>query len=412
MIRTTVLSFAVLASVAIVTPACKPPPGSEAPAKDEGKKKPKKDKKKDDAPKEEKRTDDGVIDGDQPDDWKAPKPITIDEARLLQDLKAENAELKRKMADGKSPRMTGIINAHEHLYHAKDLEKYLPAAREAGITATVFVASSALTLSGKGGSPGEPSMSENFENEIIPASKQYPNEVIPFATLDPKDPNKLETLKKHVAMGAKGLKLYSGHTNFYTLALDDKEMDPVYSYLEQTGLPILWHVHYPKYPDELDHVVEKHPKLNLLMPHYGVCFWRANDGCLDRLEKLMRAHKNIYVDTSLGTRQILTDGFAAMEPQLERYRKFITEFQDNITWGTDSVVTQNAEKTPAWFEKVMWAARDQLEKDSFSTELAAGYSKYQPKNRDGDGRFLGLNLPPEIVKKIYVDNPKRWLKMK
>jgi hypothetical protein len=59
----------------------------------------------------------------------------------------------------------------------------------------------------------------------------------------------------------------------------------------------------------------------------------------------------------------------------------------------------------------MWAARDQLEKDSFQTDLAAGFSKYQPKGRDGEGRFMGLHIKPEIVKKIYVDNPRKWLKL-
>ena len=35
-------------------------------------------------------------------------------------------------------------------------------------------------------------------------------------------------------------------------------------------------------PDEMDHVLEKHPKMDLMMPHYGVCFWR-DDGCIEKL---------------------------------------------------------------------------------------------------------------------------------
>ena len=48
----------------------------------------------------------------------------------------------------------------------------------------------------------------------------------------------------------------------------------------------------------------------------------------------------------------------------------------------------------------------------FTTDLAAAYSKYFQKGRDGDGRYQGLALPPEVLQKVYVDNAKRWLRMK
>ncbi|OGQ14172.1 MAG: hypothetical protein A2138_27905 [Deltaproteobacteria bacterium RBG_16_71_12] len=343
---------------------------------------------------------------------KPPPPRPIETERVVRALEGEVAALKRALAEGKASSRTGLINAHEHLYELKHLERYLPAARQAGIAATVFVASPRFTIMGNG-DKGEPMMSDNFA-AILEAKKLYPNEVIAFCTLDPNDPDKLERLKRHVAEGCAGLKLYSGHSNFFKDhgPFDKDGMDEVYHYLEETQLPVNWHVNLAKFMSEFQAVLAKHPNMNLMVPHYGVAFWNPRGPALEQLKTVMRAHKNIYVDTSLGTREILLNGMAAMEPALDDFRAFFTEFQDQIVWGTDSVVTGNPEKTPGWYAKVIWATRDQLEKDVFTTELAAAYSKYYQKGRDGEGRYQGLALPPEILQKVQVDNARRWLKLK
>ncbi len=374
-------------SVASVA-ACKPP------TEDGGKQKV---KDADDASEDKKR--------------KTPPPRPIEDERVIRALEAEVAALKRQIAEGKpAQEYPGLINAHEHLYKLRDLEKYLPAARAAGITATVIVSSSNFTLSGTGTDKGEPGMSQNFET-VLQASKQFPGELIPFCTIDPKDSDKLDRLKKHVEEGAKGLKIYSGHSNFYDGPLAPPDMEPVLDYLEETQLPINWHINLAKFMDEFEAVMAKHPRLNIMVPHYGVTFWKPEGSSMNRLSVLMRKHKNLIVDTSLGTREILLNGMSAIEPAKPKFQAFFNEFQDQIIWGTDSVITGNAEKTPSWYTKVIWATRDHLEKDVFSTELAAGYSKYFEKGRDGDGRYQGLNLPPAVLKKIYVDNTRRWLRL-
>lgn len=335
-----------------------------------------------------------------------PRPIA--DERVIRALEAEVASLKRQVAEGKpAVAYFGTINAHEHLYKLKDLERYLPAARAAGVASTVIVASPIFTLEGKG-EKGEPGMSANFET-VLEATKQFPGEIIPFCTLDPKDPDNFDRLKKHVAMGAKGLKIYTGHSNFYDGPLNTTSMDPVLSYLQEIQLPINWHINLAKFIGEFEEVLKKYPNLNVMIPHYGVAFWKPEDPTLARLSALMRSHKKLLVDTSLGTREILLNGMSAIEPARDTFRAFFDEFQDQIIWGTDSVITGNAEKTTGWYLKVIHATRDHLEKDVFSTDLAAAHSKYYEKGRDGDGRFQGLNLSAEILKKVYVDNPRRWL---
>jgi predicted TIM-barrel fold metal-dependent hydrolase len=186
-------------------------------------------------------------------------------------------------------------------------------------------------------------------------------------------------------------------------------MTPVLDYLEQTRLPMNWHINLAKFMDEFEAITDKHPKLNIMVPHYGVTFWKPDSSGLTRLSAVLRRHKNVIIDTSLGTREILLNGMSAMEPAREKFQMFFNEFQDQIIWGTDSVITGNPEKTPSWYTKVIWATRDPLEKDVFSTDLAAAYSKYFEKGRDGDGRYQGLHLPPAILQKVYVANSRRWL---
>jgi predicted TIM-barrel fold metal-dependent hydrolase len=358
-----------------------------------------------------KKTEDEDDDHGQPKKQKQPPPRPIADERVIRALEAEVATLKRRLETGNAAdEYTGLINAHEHLYKLKDLERYLPAARKANIAATVVVASPIFTLEGKG-EKGEPGMSKNFEEVLLAAAKEFPGEILPFCTVDPKDPQKLERLKKHVEMGARGVKIYTGHSNFYDGPLNPSDMDPIFEYLQAQGLPINWHINLAKFMDEFEGVMAKYPKLNIMVPHYGVAFWKPEGPTLQRLAAVMRKYPNVIVDTSLGTREILLNGMAAIEPARDKFKAFIVEFQNQVIWGTDSVITGNPEKTPGWYTKVIWATRDHLEKDVFSTELAAAYSKYFEKGRDGEGRYQGLALPPEVLKKIYVDNARRWLRL-
>ncbi len=344
-----------------------------------------------------------------PEKREKPKLRPIEDDRIIRALEGENAALRKALGDRPmlDATYTGLINAHEHLKARRDLERYLAAARTSGVAMTVVVASPEFTIMGKG-NQGEPGMAENLR-ELLAIQRDFPSELLVFATLDPKDKDKLTRLKQHVADGARGLKLYSGHSNFYDGNIAKSDMDPVLAYLEETGLPVNWHINLMKFGGEFEAVMTKYPKLNVMVPHYGVAFWRQSG--VEKLAAIMRKHPNVLVDTSLGTREILINGMTAIEPQREQFVAFFEEFQDRIVWGTDSVITGNPEKTPGWYHKVIWATREHLEKDVFTTELAAGYSRYFEKGRDAEGRYLGLALKPEVLKKVYVDNAKRWLKL-
>jgi len=341
---------------------------------------------------------------------------TADQRLEVAALEAEIAGLKHNLADrAVQQHRLPAINAHEHLLYQRHLERYLAAARKMNIQKTVIVASSKFTAYGKG-EKGEPFMSENFQT-LLAVDKKYPGEIIPFFAIDTHDKDMLSRAKAHVKAGAKGVKLYSGHSNLHDMPLDKEELMPLYAYFEEIGLPMNWHINLTKWHGEFENVMDRYPKLNVMVPHYGVAFWYPQKH-MATMTRLMRKYPNLYLDGSLGTREILIDGlFRMAEPEAkEIFLRFIDEFQDRIVWGTDSVITGNREKTTAWYYKVISATRDQLEKPVFHFELAEGYSKYFTKKkdrnkRDPTGRIEGLDLPESILRKIYWDNTVKWLRL-
>lgn len=300
-----------------------------------------------------------------------------------------------------------VVNAHEHLYKRSHLDNYFEAAEKTGIEKTLFVASSQFTFFGKGGDREK--LNDWSSMEVIKVAEEFPGKVIPFCTIHPADPEKLKKIKQYVELGAKGLKLYTGHTNFYeNRPLDAPEMLPVYEYCEETGLPICWHVNLIRYGDQFERVMEMFPDLTVIMPHFGVAFYRPKSSTWRLLEKLLDTYPNFYTDTSFGTREILVYGLHAVNDDPQVFRPFFEKYADRILFGTDMVVTGNKEKTPEWIEAVIRACRDVLEKDEYYFFMAAKGARYDVGRSDNPyGRFRGLALSDNVLRKVYETNIKK-----
>ncbi|HIJ72640.1 MAG TPA: amidohydrolase family protein, partial [Candidatus Hydrogenedentes bacterium] len=299
-----------------------------------------------------------------------------------------------------------VVNAHEHLYKRSHLDKYLKACKATGIERTLFVASSARTLMGSGFGIAE--YNEKNSRDILNAAKEMPERIIPFCTLRPGDPGNLEKLKAYVAEGAKGLKLYSGHAQFYEKPLDTEEMLPIYAYCEESGLPICWHVNMRLYGKEFRRVMARFPELTVIIPHFGVTFYNPKGRSFRAFQELLDTYPNLYTDTSFGTRGILVNGLGMVSRHRDVFRAFFEKYSDRVFFGTDMVVTGNSEKTPEWIESVLRACRDVLEKDAYYFWMAATGSKYAVKGGDNPyGALKGLNLDDETLRKIYETNVDR-----
>lgn len=298
-----------------------------------------------------------------------------------------------------------IINAHDHLYFVRHLGNYLPAAEATGVDRTLFVASSFGTLRGGDASPSEGNVWNS--EEIIRASEEHPGKIIPYCTVHPSDEDKVAILEGHRAAGAQGVKLYSGHGTFYERPLTDAGMMEVYAWCERESFPICWHVNFSRddIARQFEEVMAQFPKLKVIVPHFGVTFYRPGDAQWNRFWSLLDQYPGLYTDCSWGTRAILVHGLEVVSANVEAFREKFIQYQDRILWGTDMVVTGNSEKTVAWMESVLRACRSMLELDVYHFWMAAdGCEHAFPRTVNPQGRLHGLALPPDVLRKVYASN--------
>ncbi|GAA0563523.1 hypothetical protein GCM10009415_52230 [Chitinophaga japonensis] len=124
--------------------------------------------------------------------------------------------------------------------------------------------------------------------------------------------------------------------------------------------------------EEQHRMFKKHPRTTFINAHFG---WYAND--LAQLSALMEEIPNMYVE------------FGAVIAELGRQprmaRQFFEKYQDRILFGKDSWVPSEY----ATYFRVL--------------ETADEYFPYHKKYH-AFWRLYGLNLPDEILKKIYYKN--------
>lgn len=345
----------------------------------------------------------------------APSAITPSET-TEQPSAVKIEEEKRLLAldgAGDGPlRLFHVINAHEHLYMRAHLPKYLAAAEELGIVKTLFVASSDFTMKGS----GSKDLGNDWNTrEILACEAMYPEKIVTFATFHPNEANKVELLQEYVRLGVRGLKLYTGHGNFWDRPLDTPEMAPVYAYCESTGLPICWHVNLSKtdYFDQFQRVLQQYPRLKIIVPHFGVTFYRPGDSQWQAFWKLIEQYPGLFTDCSWGTRAIMVQGLEVVSANVEMFRQVFNRYQDRIMWGTDMVVTGNKEKTQQWIASVLRAQRNMLEKRVYHFAMAAdGHPNAYKGTKNPYGRLNGLNLDDIILKKVYETNYETFMSLR
>ena len=222
----------------------------------------------------------------------------------------------------------------------------------------------------------------------------------------------VDQLKKDVANGAVGLKVYKSlglrnkDVNGNRLAIDDPRLDPIWAACGELGIPVLIHAADPKSfwdpfdasnerwlelkthprrmrgPDnpapweqiieEQHNMFRKHPNTTFINAHMG---WFAND--LGTLGTLLDEMPNMYV------------GIGAIIAELGRQprfaRQFFEKYQDRILFGKDS---WRPEEFPTYFRVL---------------ESADEYFPYHKKYH-AFWRMYGLDLPDEVLKKVYYKN--------
>ncbi|MFA6023851.1 MAG: amidohydrolase family protein [Candidatus Gracilibacteria bacterium] len=267
------------------------------------------------------------------------------------------------------PQKMAVVNAHESIEGAAELEVLKNTMAKLGIEHTVLqgIPKGLLYFT-----DGVANLSEVEENNALLAEavRENPEQFSYFCTIDPNDPLRLETLE--ACNEASGVKLYNGYSYAHTVPLDDYKLNTFYARLTELELPLMLPVSTNEYEAELRNMLTLNPELTVICPHF--CLSSKN---LPRLRALMEDFPNLYIDTSFGHIDFAQEGFKTLLENKEAYRAFFEEFQDRIVFGTDAVLSSYEGKDEEWV-----------------TDL---YKDYLSTLRD-------LDLTPSVQRKILSGN--------
>ncbi|HUF07748.1 MAG TPA: amidohydrolase family protein [Rhodothermales bacterium] len=250
----------------------------------------------------------------------------------------------------------------------------------------------------------------------------YPSRFVVFSNIDFStftEPNfgdrAAAQVERDVANGAQGLKIFKNLGMFLRdadgaiVAADDPRLDPIWQKCADLGIPVLIHVGEPspffetqdrynerwlelkefperkRPPDEFGtweevmgrqhNLFRRHPRTTFINSHLG---WLGND--LGRLGALMDELPNMY--TEIG----------AVLAELGRQPRFAREWlirrQDRVLFGKDA---WSPEEYHVYFRTL---------------ETADEYFEYYRK-RHAHWRIYGLDLPDEVLRKLYYENALR-----
>lgn len=242
-------------------------------------------------------------------------------------------------------------------------------------------------------------------------------------------------LKMDIAGGAITVKLWKniGMTvtdkNGRFIMVDDPEIKPVIDFIISKNLPITGHLgeprncwlplkemtvsgdssyfaqnpqyhmflhpEYPSYEDQInarDHMLEMHPDLLFIGCHLGSLEWD-----IEELAKRLDKFPNMTVD--------MAARICHLQYQTVKYRdsvrNFCIKYQDRLLYGTDlsDDGTNNGVEHAKQIHEI-W-----LNDWNYFT------SKDEMISNQFKGKFTGLQLPKEVVNKIYSGNAIRWYKL-
>jgi predicted TIM-barrel fold metal-dependent hydrolase len=271
-----------------------------------------------------------------------------------------------------------------------------------------------VNLSGRSG--------DQLKQAVTNAETNFPNRFVVFANINFNGAGAEGWIEKTVAQfeqdiknGARGLKVYKGlglsnkDVDGNRLAIDDPRLDPIWDKCGELGVPVLIHAADPKpFWDEFDgdnerwlelktrpgrkrgpnnpapweqiiaeqhNMFKRHPNTTFINAHMG---WFAND--LGTLGKLLDEIPNMNV------------GIGAIIAELGRQprfaKAFFIKYQDRIHFGKDS---WKPEEFPTYFRV--------LESDDEYFPYHKKYHAFWP--------MYGLDLPDEVLKKVYYKNTLR-----
>ena len=281
----------------------------------------------------------------------------------------------------------GKIDMHEHYCVTGNVDLFLKAAGCFGISKAVFLPT---------GMPPNNKFYRVHSLFLMMAAKQYPDQIIPFCTIDEADPRAAELVEQYILAGAKGLKLLGGHPDYYDEPLNSENMYKVYDKVTKYDVPVLIHgelINFPEQYDQLDHVFSDFQGVTFILAHYGVTLMRGIN--LDVIAELLDKHPNLYIDLSMGGG--ITGYHSYLKRDLETIRNFVIDYQNRILFGSDLILYIDTNNFNWLYERIRCDI-DLCQKAEYTCEFGKS-----------DWVHQGFDLDKEILRKLYYENPKKVL---
>ncbi len=208
--------------------------------------------------------------------------------------------------------------------------------------------------------------------------------------------------------------------------IDDPRFDPIFNYIESRGKTLVAHIgeprncwlpleemtvnndrryfaenpqyhsylhpeipHYWKHVEARDRVLEKHPGLRLVGCHLG-----SLEFDVDELAERFDKYPNFAVDLAARVCHLQVQ-------DREKVRKFCITYQDRLLYGTDLGAGRTYTKTGIDTTVVQIDETYRKDYRYFATDE-------EMEVWEVDGKFRGLALPAEVLKKIFHDNAVKW----
>jgi len=228
-----------------------------------------------------------------------------------------------------------------------------------------------------------------------------------------------DRLEQFVLRGARGIKFWKDlglsvrGSDGNLLRIDDERFAPIFEKAAELGVPVMFHTADPDafflpidecneryeelvaHPDwsflgaeyrkdellkQRDCVFARHPKTTFVAAHLA-----ESSENLGRVVKLLEMHPNVYVDMSARASELGRQPYSA--------RAFFLRFADRIVFGSDLLPDEEMYRLYYRF-----------------LETADEYFEYPSHaSRQGRWNIYGLNLPDDVLKKVYRENALRLL---
>jgi predicted TIM-barrel fold metal-dependent hydrolase len=207
---------------------------------------------------------------------------------------------------------------------------------------------------------------------------------------------------------------------------DDARFDPIFDFIEKSKITLIAHLGEPKnawlpmdsmtvegdksyfaehpqyhmfkhpespsYQDEIDardRMLAKHPHLTVVGAHLGSLEWNV-----DELAKRLDKFPNFAVDMAA---RIVHLEHQSIKNR-DKVRDFMIKYQDRLIYGTDDEASSKSNQ----------AAKNKALHEGRVDDWRFFTSDEEMTSKDFPGKFTGLQLPKQVVNKIYYDNAKKW----